>query len=153
MSHLWSAAATGAVPYAEDLALYSSANGRLRFKAGATGRIRVVCNVTNVRDLESVRHLHVTYRDAGRAPEQGQVSAVLKKVNRISGNIINVAGFSSESAPTGAEFFTGKSVRLQDDEIPLDDTEHYYYVVITIERSDDETQNPTVLGVYLDPGV
>jgi hypothetical protein len=83
MTRLWSCAATGATPYFDDIAadLYSNANGRLRFREGKTGTINAVCDVQNVRDLASVRHLRITFRDAGRAPELGRVAAVLKKVH------------------------------------------------------------------------
>jgi hypothetical protein len=152
MSPLWSAAATGATPYAEDAGLFSAANGRLRFRPGATGRIRFVCDVTNVQELDSVRHLNLTFRDAGRAEQgQGEVDAVLKKVQVSTGSIDNVTAMSSRAAQVGPDKFeTRHSNKLPDNETPLDDSTHYYYVVITMERSDDETQNPTVLGVTLD---
>jgi hypothetical protein len=66
----WSAAATGAAVYPEDRDLYSSANGRLRFRSGRVGRIRAVCAVSD-SDLGIARTLVLTYRDAGRA-DQGQ---------------------------------------------------------------------------------
>ena len=154
MSRLWSAAATGATPYAEAAGLYSSANGRLRFAPGRIGTAYFVCSVENVSDLASVRHLAITYRDAGRRQsDQGEVSAVLKKVSYASGGIDNILGISSVSKPTGDAWTTAQSVRLDDSEVPLDDTSHYYYVVITLRRDDAEDQNPTVLGVYLDAGV
>jgi hypothetical protein len=156
MTRLWSCAATGATPYFDDIAadLYSNANGRLRFREGKTGTINAVCDVQNVRDLASVRHLRVTFRDAGRAPERGRVAAVLKKVHVTTGNIDNVVGISSDSVTAGPdEFRTAVSVSLPPEEIPLNDDLHFYYVVITIERSNAQTQNPTVLGVSFSAGV
>jgi hypothetical protein len=156
MSRLWSFAATGATPYFDDVeaALYSNANGRVRFRDGKTGIIRFVFSVQNVRDLAGVRHLHVTFRDAGRLPERGRVDAVLKKVNITSGNIDNVVGIASDSVTAEPDQFrTAKSVSLPDDEIPLDDGSNYYYIVVTLERNNAETQNPTVLGVSLNAGV
>jgi hypothetical protein len=103
VSHLWSSAATSATPYHDAIQndLFLNSLGRVRFKEGKTGTINLVCSVENVRDLASVRHLHVTYRDARQGT--GQVTAVLKKVSRQSGNIDNVVGIGSESVSAGTE--------------------------------------------------
>jgi hypothetical protein len=155
MTQLWSSAAAGATPYHDAIQrdLFLNTLGRMRFREGKIGTINLVCPVEYVRQLESVRHLRVTFRDAGRLPGRGRVVAVLKKVSKQTGNITNVLGISSDSVSAPPDQLrTAVSVQLPSDEIPLNDDLHYYYIVITLERTSLE-QNPTVFGVSFTAGV
>ena len=150
---MWSASAAGATPYFDAIQrdLYSNANGRVRFKDDKTGTIHLVCNVTTV--VGDPDHLRLTYRNAF-ANSSARVAATLKRVNKNTGNIVNIVSIGSESFPSTEEdeIVNAVSVAIPPDEEPFDFHNNFYYVVITLRRDTTE-HNPTVLGVALIGGV
>jgi hypothetical protein len=147
----WYAAATGCVPYHDAIEqnLYSNANGRVRFKGEKIGTMYLVCSIN--APTTGV-HLYLTYQWApgliGPKPPS-EVGAVLNRVSKLDGGIRNVVGISSDSyTGTGDAIKNATSIRIPDGELPLDFTNNYYYVIITVRR-DTAEQNPVAFGVRL----
>ena len=155
----WYAAATACVPYPEAINArqYSNANGRLRFNPNITGTMYFACNVGSSTALRNATgqlaenlHLSLTYQILGDVITNVQTSAELKGINKITGNITNIASIgripgsipaAQESIPItkSSEAFSGRS---------LDFVNNYYYVIITLSRQ-SAAMNPIVDGVGL----
>lgn len=155
----WYAAATACTPYPEAVAgrQYSNANGRLRFNPNVTGTMYFACNVGSSNALRNATgrladnlYLSLTYQILGDVISNVQASAELKGVNKISGNITNIASVSRAPGSQPASHpsipltissgaFSGQS---------LDFVNNYYYVIITLSRQ-TTAFNPFVYGVGL----
>ncbi len=155
----WYAAATSCVPYPEAINArqYSNANGRLRFNPNMTGTMYFACNVGSSSALMNTTgrladnlYLSLTYQILGDVITNVQTSAELKGVNKISGNITNIASVgrnlgslpaSQPSIPItiSSQAFSGQT---------LDFVNNYYYVIITLSRQ-TTAFNPIVYGVGL----
>jgi hypothetical protein len=157
---VWSCNAMAAVPAISAVRnqLYEVRAGRVIFKEGKSGTINLFCPIT--RDLgPSLRSLHLTYRDGdGHKGKTSSVTAAIRRVNKKTGHVTSFkfGTVSSndvaapDSGPKGWK--THQSARAS--ETLLNQNHHmdlgnfYYYVQITMRRTDDKVPL-AVMGVYL----
>ena len=152
----WYCAATGFVPYFDAIQndLFRNSVGRARFRDDRTGRIYLVASITDPSATGNQLSLYYT----GVPDRTPGVSARLKAISKVPGNPANITniGDAASSAntlvPPGDEDKVSRAVsNLRPHTFNF--ANHYYYVIITLERSsDDEADiNPTAIGVEIRP--
>lgn len=156
-SVIWSQDAMAAVPTPATLRadLYDSVAGRVKFRSGRTGTVNLISAIPATLHKRHLRSLFLTYQDGDGRQGPARVSAALRMIRRRDGHVETVrnGGVSSNdrrapnSGPRG--WVTHQSAtRGNTIDHRLDFEKNYYYVQITLRRSD-----PTVplgaIGVYL----
>ena len=157
---VWSYDAMAAVPSIPAIKndLYRVLWGRVIFNEGKTGIVTLFCPITE--GTGKFRSLILTYKDGDGPLGSSEVSAVLRRVNRTGGPPVsfqyglvssNGVGYpvSNESQgnwKTKQSARTGETLRNQSHQ--LDFKNYYYYVQITMKRTDPEVPLG-VMGVYL----
>lgn len=145
---VWSCNAMAATPTPKTLdeGLVDALAGRVRFREGRAGTANLICPIGPSSEKLAnftVRSLHLTYRDGDGKEGPSVVSAALRRINKATGHVETVRnggvssnhdkatnsgpdGFASHQSATGGQTI-GESLDLD---------RFYYYVQITLRRSD-----------------
>jgi hypothetical protein len=113
---------------------YIVVGGRIKFNGSRTGGIAVICPVS--AGLGTVSRIGVSYRDSTGSGKSARVSTDLRRIRKTDGHVENVTGtgltFSSDNhATTKYTFALGGSPS----DHTLDDVNYYYFVQVTLVRS------------------
>lgn len=132
----WAMNGAGCVPTGTTIQLenYLVVAGHVKFQAGKTGQITLICPVSV--GVGNVNRLGVAYIDSTGTGVGSGVRAQLRRIRKTTGNVETVAGFefdSNASFPsTAAWAYRGAGVARGH---TLDDFNYYYYVQVTLNRS------------------
>lgn len=157
MAIIWSHDAMAAVPTPATLRgdLYDSVAGRVKFREDETGTVNLICPVPASLHDRHVRSLFLTYQDGDGREGPSVASAALRSIRKEDGHVETVANGNVSSNDDDAEnsgpdgWVTHQSASAGDTiEHDMDFDRHYYYVQITLERSDPSVPVGAI-GVYL----
>lgn len=134
---------------------YDSLAGKVRFRAGKTGSIALICPISDDLGKAQLRSLRLTYRDADGKEGPSVVSAAIRRVRRSDGSVATLTngGVSSNdpnainSGPTGwATHQSGAPGNVLNHVLDLE--KFYYYVQINLKRTDAAVPL-AAMGVHL----
>lgn len=142
---VWSSNAMACEPAGAPIArdLYDSLAGKVRFREGKSGRIALICPISDDLGSAQLRSLRLTYRDGDGKEGPSVVSAAIRRVKRSDGHIetLRNGDVSSNdsnavnSGPTGwATHQSGAPGAVLGHVLDLD--KFYYYVQINLRRTD-----------------
>jgi hypothetical protein len=143
----WAMDAAGCVPTGttiHDRTHFITA-GHVKFNAGATGQITLICPVSV--GVGTVNHMRLAYLDSTGTGTNSGVRAQLRRVRKTTGSAATVPGFDFDS---NASFpsMTVWAYRGTGTSHTLDDFNYYYFIQITLARN-NTTDIASIAGVEL----
>jgi hypothetical protein len=156
-SVVWQYDAMACVPAGAPIAtdLHDSLAGGVRFKAGKTGNIALICPISHNVGTGGLRSLRLTYRDGDGNLGPSVVTAVIPRVRRSDGHVATLLNGdvnsndsnAPNSGPTGWATHQSGSPGHVLSHLP-DLLNYYYYVQINMKRTDAAVPL-AVMGVHL----
>ena len=132
----WAMNGAGCVPTGTTIQLENHlvVAGHVKFQSGKTGQIVLICPVSV--GVGSVNRLGVSYIDSSGTGATSGVRVQLRRIRKTTGNVETVAGFdfnSNASFPSTASWAYRGAVTAAGH--TLDDFNYFYYVQVTLSRS------------------
>ena len=145
----WAMNGAGCVPTGTTIQLenYLMVAGHVKFQAGKTGQIVLTCPVAV--GVGNVNRLGVAYIDSTGTGTASGVRVQLRRIRKTTGNVETVTGFdfnSNSSFPSTASWAHRGAGPASGH--TLDDFNYYYYVQVTLTRS-NTSDSASIGGVEL----